>query len=69
MGKKLASEEELEARLEEFTTKIDALKAKTDTAEESSSKLAYHDKLEALVLKRDQVRSKLEELRKGTDEV
>ncbi len=66
MGKKQTYEEELQAQMEEFNTKIDALQAKVETAE-GSSKVGYHDKLEALVQKRDQTRSKLKELQKGAD--
>lgn len=67
MGKEQTDQEELQAQMEEFNTKINALQAKVDTAEGSSGKVGYHDKLEALVQKRDQTSSKLKELQKGAD--
>jgi len=67
MGKKQAYAEKLQAQMEEFNAKIDALKAKASRAEGSSSKLGYYDKLEAMVLKRDLAKSKLEELQNGID--
>jgi predicted nucleic acid-binding Zn-ribbon protein len=69
MNNRQANKEELQTQMEELNTKIDALKEKAAKAKESSAKLDYHDKIEALTLKRDLTKSKLEELQNNVGKV
>jgi chromosome segregation ATPase len=66
MGKKQAYEAKLRAQLDEFNAKIDVLKAKASKAE-ASVQLSYYETLEELSLKRELVKSKLQELKSAGD--
>jgi predicted nuclease with TOPRIM domain len=62
MEMKDAYQEKMEARLREWQANIDALKARADQAE-AEQKIKYHEEIESLRTKQQQVQEKLGELR------
>lgn len=62
MSSKDAYRERLEAQLREWQAKIDVLKARADKAE-ADSRIAYGEQIDALQQRREEMQSRLAELR------
>ena len=65
--KRRAYEEKLDAQLDEWTAKIDVLKAKADKAA-AGAKIEYYGAIEALKPKQAEAKAKLQELKTAGDE-
>jgi hypothetical protein len=63
-GKKAAYQQQMEAQFKEWSAKIDVLKAKAEKAE-AKAKVGYYEVIEQLRGKQDQVRQRLEALKKS----
>lgn len=66
MGMKDAYQQKMNAQLEEWQHKIDALKSKADKAE-AEQKLKFYEQIESLRTKQMAVHEKLEELRTASE--
>lgn len=67
MTKKQAYEERLRAELDEWTAKIDVLKAKADKAE-AGAKIKYYETIEELQAKQTLAKDKLRRLHEASDD-
>lgn len=67
MSQKDAYIQKLQAKLDEWNTEIDKLKAKADQAE-ADAKLEYYERIEKLREQQDGAREKLETLRQAGDD-
>ena len=62
MASKDAYDQRLEAQMAEWQAKIDLLKARAERSE-AENRIAYHEQVEALQQRREEIKAKLEELR------
>lgn len=63
MSSKDAYRDRLEAQLNEWQAKIDVLKARAERAE-ADSRIAYREQIDALQKRREEMQSRLDELRR-----
>lgn len=67
MSSKDAYRDRLEAQLNEWQAKIDLLKARAERAE-ADSRIAYHEQIEALQKRREEMQSRLADLRASSED-
>ncbi len=66
MSLKKGYEKKMDAQLKEWSVKIDVLKAKAEKAG-ADQKVEYYEKVESLQVKKEEVQSKLENLRNSSE--